>query len=459
MDVSPSKDLFRAKRQDYDLQAQDDTNTDHHDISTDADEPIEEIYHLTLSHFYPSQCVSLLQRSMGIALDSPLVQSKAKRSPKPFVLNFNRQDQVKGAGSLRNYIILGSRPTYPFALITFLRQVRYNPFDPWQYDLPEPPYPADPASILYWDLDVNTQLLIPRHPAGGQQPVASRRPIADLDLMRIHSAWDIQRDEFVQTIVWCNSTGLENRIFELRYGNEVGSVEILKDLEAYVCFCGCGLGVKEDAHVKIFLKSGMIFWFPYEKKKIPENTPHFRYIRNEHKDGTPFIYLDLSTRTKQEMEKYVKDTEIDIRPIDLCVLDRQQALRFKGSRDHANWYSTSHVLFLFAEWSTRKIFHITYRVNGLEMTVDAIRVARLKDEDRKRLAINHTHDCTKLSADLPIKHYPKWSCSDQSLSKMVLDELDVELKLDFLPNWLQDPDNIEAGNVNEMNNLMQNSTL
>lgn len=458
MDVSPSKNLFQTKRRVRDPQGDTD-HDDHHDTTADLDEPIEEIYHLTLNHFYPSQCVSLLQRSMGTLPDKPLVQSKGNKTPKPFFLNFNRQDQVKEAGSLRNYIILGSRPTYPFALITFLRQVRYNPFDPWQYDFPEPPYPTNPASILYWDLDVDTQLLKPRLPVEPQQPVASTRPTIDLDLMRIHSAWDIQRDQLVQTVVWCNSTGLENRVFELRYGDEVGSLEILKELEAYVCFCGCGLGVKEDVHVKIFLKSGMLFWFPYEKKTIPKNTPHFRYIRNEYKGGTPFIYLDLSARTKQEMEMYIEDTNIDIRAIDLCVLDRQQALRFKNSRDHANWYSTSHVLFLFAEWSTRKIFHITYRINGLDMTVETIKVARLKDEDRKRLAINHTHDCTKISVDLPIKHYPKWSCSDQSLSKMVLDELDLELRLDFLPNRLQDSDAADAGNVNEMSNLMQNSTL
>ncbi|KAK6340459.1 hypothetical protein TWF730_002212 [Orbilia blumenaviensis] len=414
------------------------TESNHHDSNMDMDEPIEEIYHLTLNHFYPEQCVSLLQRSMGITLDRPLVGPTGNRAPRPFVLNFNRQDQVKEAGSLRNYIILGSRPTYPFALITFLRQVRYNPFDPWQYDFPEAPYPTQPASILYWDLDVDMQLLKPRLPVEPQQLLPAPRPSIDLDLMRIHSAWDIQRDELVQTVVWCNSNGLENRVFELRYGSEVGKLEILKELEAYVCFCGCGIGLKEDVHVKVFLKSGVIFWFPYEKKTILENVPHLRYIRNEHKGGMPFVYLDLSARTKQEMERHMKNINIDIRAIDLCVLDRQQALRFKNSRDHANWYSTSHVLFLFAEWSTKRIFHITYRINSLDMTAEAIRVARLMDEDRKRLAINHTHDCTKTSADLPIKHYPKWSCSDQSLSRMILDELDLELKLDFSSNLFQD---------------------
>ncbi|KAK6522519.1 hypothetical protein TWF281_001962 [Arthrobotrys megalospora] len=437
MDISPSKNLFRSKRPAGD--GQDDTDSNHHDSSMDVDEPIEEIYHLTLNHFYPNQCVSLLQRSMGIPLDKPLVQPKWNKTPKQFILNFNRQDQVKEAGSLRNYI------------------VRYNPFDPWQYDLPEPPFPTNPASILYWDLDTDAQLLRPRLPAEPQQPVAFARPIIDLDLMRIHSAWDIQRDELVQTVVWCNATGLENRVFELRYGDEVGSLEILKDLEAYVCFCGCGIWVKKDTHVKIFLKSGMLFWFPYDKKTILENTPHFRYIRNEYKGSTPFIYLDLTSRTKQEMEKYIKDTKIDIRAIDLCVLDRQQALRFRNPEDHANWYSTSHVLFLFAEWSTRKIFHITYRINALNMSVEAIRVARLKDEDRKRLAINHTHDCAKISADLPIKHYPKWSCSDQSLSRMVLDELDLELRLDFVSGF--GPDITAVGNVNDMADMMQNSSL
>ncbi|KAK6345031.1 hypothetical protein TWF718_006971 [Orbilia javanica] len=456
MDVSLSKNLFRTKRRVGG--PQDGTDSDH-DTIVDLDEPTEEIYHLTLNHFYPKQCISLLQRSMGTLLDQPLDQPKEDRILEPFVLNFNRQDQVKEAGSLRNYIILGSRPTYPFALITFLRQVRHNPFDLWQYDLPEPPYPTDPASILYWDLDIETQLLKPRLPVGLRQPAASIRPMIDLDLMRIHSSWDIQRDQLVQMVVWCNSTGLENRVFELRYGNEAGSLEILKDLEAYVCFCSCGLGVKEDAHVKIFLKSGMLFWFPYEKKTIPENMLHFRYIRNEYKDGTSFIYLDLSARTKQEMEKYIKGTKIDIRAIDLCVLDRQQALRFRSPREHASWYSTSHVLFLFAEWSTRKIFHITYVINGLDMTVKAVGVARLKDEDRKRLAMNHTHDCAKTSADAPIKHYPKWSCSDQSLSTMVLDELNLELRLDYLSNWLQDPGVGDARDVNEMNNLMQSSTL
>ncbi|KAK6520344.1 hypothetical protein TWF506_000618 [Arthrobotrys conoides] len=457
MDVSLSKNLVQTKRRRHD--PQDTTSFDHHGNNMDMDEPIEEIYHLTLSHFYSSQCVSLLQRSMGELLDKPLAQSKGNRNLKPFVLNFNRQDQVKEAGSLRNYIILGCRPTYPFALVTFLRQVQFNPFDLWQYDFPEPPYPTNPASILYWDLDVDKQLLKPRLPVGPQQPVASTRPIIDLDLLRIHSAWDIQRDQLVQIVVWCNSTGLENRVFELRYGDEVGSLEILKDLEAYMCFCGCGLGVKEDAQVKIFLKSGMLFWFPYEKKTIPEKVPHLRYIRNEYKSGTPFIYLDLSARTKQEMQKYIQDTKIDIRAIDLCVLDRQQAVRFKNSRDHASWYSTSHVLFLFAEWSTRKIFHITYQINGLDMTVETIKVARLKDEDRRRLAMNHTHDCTKVSADLPVKHYPKWSCSDQSLSKMILDELGLELKLDFLPNWHHDLEVAEvadARNVSEMSHMMQN---
>ncbi|KAF3901700.1 hypothetical protein ABW20_dc0104163 [Dactylellina cionopaga] len=88
--------------------------------------------------------------------------------------------------------------------------------------------------------------------------------------MRIHSAWDIQRDELVQTVIWCNSIGLENRIFELRYGDKIGCLEMSKDLEAFVCFCSCGMAAEENVHVKIALKSGVLFWFPYEQRKIPK---------------------------------------------------------------------------------------------------------------------------------------------------------------------------------------------
>ncbi|KAF3939895.1 hypothetical protein ABW19_dt0210432 [Dactylella cylindrospora] len=233
--------------------------------------------------------------------------------------------------------------------------------------------------------------------------------------MRIHSVWDIQRDELVQVVIWCNSTGLENRVFELRYGDIVGSLEVLKDLEAFVCFCGCGIGRQEDIHVK-----------------------HFRYIKNECKGFTPFIYLDFSSRTKEEMEKYIKDSSVEIRAIDLCVLKRPYPLRFSHSKDHTNWYASVEVLFLFIEWSSRKVFHATYRINPLDLTVKLVRIARLKDEDRKRLAVTHTHECARISSDLPLKHYPKWNCMDQSLSRIVLEELNVEIKLDYLPRWYQD---------------------
>ncbi|EPS43193.1 hypothetical protein H072_2841 [Dactylellina haptotyla CBS 200.50] len=455
MDVSPSKDLFRLKRR---------AGVSPNDADIDCsglefDEPVEEIYHLTLNHFYPSQSVSLLRRSMGLPVDETLYFPKELRNLQPFVLNFNRQDQVTQAGSLRNYIIMGSRPTNPYTVITVLRQPPNNPFDLWQYELPQPPFPTAPASVLHWDADTEAQLLIPRLPTTLKLSPTSSRAVIDLDMMRVYIAWDIQRDELVQAVIWCNASGIENRVFELRYGDKIGSLEMLKDLEAFICFCGCGMLAKNNIHVKLSLKSGILFWFPYEQRSIPKDDKHFRYIKNEIKGSMPFVYLDLSARTKTEMERHMKDTPVEIRVINLCLLDRPQPLRFKNPGDHAEWYSTIDAFFLFAEWSTRKIFHIVYRIDALAMTCRSVRISRLQDEDRKRLALKHTHDCAKMSAELPIKHYPRWSCSDQSLAQIFLDELDLELKLDFLPSRDGSDLDIDRESVINVSNLMQNSSL
>lgn len=138
------------------------------------------------------------------------------------------------------------------------------------------------------------------------------------------------------------------------------------------------------------------------------------------------------------MKKYIKDDGVEIRAIDLCVLDRRQPVRFRDASDHARHYACLDVFFLFLEWSTKRMFYATYRVNPLDMTVKATRIARLKEEDRKKLAVAHTHKCASISAALPIKHYPRWGYNDPSLQSIEAEEIGIELKLDFsIPSQLE----------------------
>ncbi|KAK6539560.1 hypothetical protein TWF694_009771 [Orbilia ellipsospora] len=444
MDVSPSKDLFRPKAKRRVVEPQDDANSSSDDDS-DVDFQIEESYHRPLEYFYPRFSVRLLQRSMGIPLEEPLVEPKDQQNPNnrtQFVVNFNRQDSVVQAGSLRNYIILGSRPTYPYTIVSLLRQITNNPFDPWPYRLPESPFSAVPGSIVHWDIDAEAQLLRPREPPLIQgtdsfTPLFFATPISrnpNLDLMRVECAWDIERDKLVQALVWSDpdSNDGENRIFEVRYGDEIGCLPVNKGLVPFICFCGCGMMRKEDAHVRIALRSGVLFWFPYEIKSIPESTRNFKAYNYEAAGARPWFWFDAAAQAKDELKSYFKIKGHTLSVIDISLIERPEALRLKSARDHASWYGSLDILSLVVERNNEICFLVQHRVNFLSMTCKCTRMKRLEVQDRRRLLMRNTHDCAKLSWHLPVKHYPTWGSTDQSLGSIDLEEHGVELKLDFL---------------------------
>ncbi|EWC45799.1 hypothetical protein DRE_05136 [Drechslerella stenobrocha 248] len=254
IEMDPANDLFQLS-----------------DPEADEDEPVEEIYHLTLQHFYPARSVALLQRSMGLPLDPPW--EPPPQELKKFEVSYSRHDELGAAGSLRNYIILGCRPTYPFTVISFVRQRTDNPYDVWHWVYPQGPYPTATGSIVHWDVDIAKELLHPRLPPTPStlpQESAYNRVTDNMVLTLMCSAWDLRRDEFVQISMWTDPEGQDKRGYALSYGEVTGGIRTTAREGTTICLCGCGMSAKEDVHIKFTVPSAIVFWFPYQKKVIPE---------------------------------------------------------------------------------------------------------------------------------------------------------------------------------------------
>ncbi|KAJ6264371.1 LOW QUALITY PROTEIN: hypothetical protein Dda_0517 [Drechslerella dactyloides] len=473
-------------------------HSDDQSDNDDEDEGIEEIFHLTLRDFYPALNVGLLQRSMGIPIDIPLAPPSTGNDLEPFVFPFSRHNRTSNAGSLRNYVygkILGTRPTWPYTLITFLRQIEDNPpFVPWPHRLPVPPFPTTPATVIHWDIDKANTLLHPRQPlAPPRQPVGSSQLIVELDLLRVNSAWDLQRDQLVQAISWCNAVGDPNRILELRYGDALGSFEEETNRDAFVCLCGCGMGRREDVHFKISVMGAVYIWFPYQRKPLPPVAKYMKHVRNGIRHSTPLIRIDLYGRTVAELTRRNGNKPVKIEILDQAVIGSRQPQRFASPKDHADWYASFNVLFFcmdnpnqYAEKSgspdepsldvedpesqeqlkllvrdtgsedqlawvpgdripedklNPKYYLAVYRINALDLTVKLSGLKLLCVSDRDNLVLKHTHNCEKISKDLLVKHYPLWGQLTNSMVRMPLEELGLELRLDGFDDLSDDEQN------------------
>ncbi|KAK6339006.1 hypothetical protein TWF696_009802 [Orbilia brochopaga] len=423
MDIDPADDLFVQKPPGAPADGEGDED------NADDDVEVEEIYHLTHRHFYPNFNCGLLERSMGVTPQEPLAPPHST-SPELiwFEVDFLKHHSTD-AGSLRNYIILGTRPTFPHTVVTFLRHIIKNPLEGdtgWHYPAPQPPYSTAPGSVVHWIVDIPNMKLTPCPLSGPpRRAVRSTNVIGDLVMLSANSAWDIQRDEFAQAIAWSNIATEENSVFEVRYGEQGGSFELKKLVEATACLCGCGMAKKEDVHIKISLKSGMIFWFPYQVKEIPPGAGEFKYIANEFSGQSPFIYIDLADLTRAELARHFPNATLDVRALEVAILTRKPPLRFCDSKDHADWYASAEALFICIEWATRTIFRAKYRINPLDLTVKSLGIV-----SKRHMPEVPPHDCEAMSAELPIKHYPKWGYKSSSMFSLKLEEIGVELQLD-----------------------------
>ncbi|KAF3907507.1 hypothetical protein AA313_de0201047 [Arthrobotrys entomopaga] len=211
-----------------------------------------------------------------------------------------------------------------------------------------------------------------------------------------------------------------------------------KGLNPFICFCGCGMPKKEDVHVRIAVRSGVLFWFPYDIRSIPEGTRNFKAYNYESAGSRPWFWFDAAAQAKDELKTYFKIKGDTLSVVDISLIERTEALRFKSAREHANWYGSLDILSLVVERVNEVCFLVQHRVNFLSMTCKCTRMKRLEIQDRRRLLMRNTHDCAELSRHFPIKHYPRWGIMDQTLGSIYLEEHGVELKLDFLPRALDD---------------------